>query len=90
MSYSRFSDSDAYILGTLHSLQCLACRLKPDEVKGPNPLTGETYTWFGEFNTNSRQGLLDHIAAHRREGHNIPIDVDVRLRKEIRDDGDAY
>lgn len=77
MSYCRFSDADAYIFDHVGlGLVCMACWLMP--VTGENNPFPDTFV-AGE----NIQKMLDHIEEHRDAGHNIPLDVDLMLRKEI-------
>lgn len=47
-------------------------------------ITWEEYALpVGPFET--AREILDHIAEHRAEGHNIPLDVDVRIMAEYPD-----
>ena len=73
MSYCRFLEADAYIVGTVRDgkpvIECCGCTLTGD---------GE----FPAFDTED--GMLAHIAEHRAAGHFIPAHVDERLNSEKR------
>lgn len=73
MAYCRFFDTDAYIYEHVGGfLICDMCALAPQR----------------SFTTQSRQGMLDHVAAHRAHGHDIPLAVDAALQQEIAQHGD--
>jgi hypothetical protein len=77
MSYCRFGTADAYIFDHANfGIVCMACALMP--VTGENDPFPDTFVAGYD-----RQKILDHIEDHREAGHNIPFDVDLRLRKEI-------
>lgn len=89
MSYCRFGDSDAYIYLGVNGFDCCGCALATRTAL-EHPYTdvlGLTHDFeyepVGPF-TTARQ-MLDHIAEHRAEGHDIPEDVDVRIMSEYPD-----
>ena len=89
MSYCRFGEADAYIYLGIYGLECCGCIMAPKE-KYPTPyvdmfgITWEEYSLpVGPFNT--AREMLDHIAEHRAQGHEIPTYVDERLKKDYPD-----
>lgn len=81
MAYARFSEtnSDVYVIGSFVALECMACRLTPDDAG-----------WFGTFTTNSRSAMLDHLHAHRHRKYKVPFHATRRLKREIKEEGDTY
>lgn len=79
MSYCRFFEADAYLIGTYDQdgakvIECVSCRLRADSPLADQfPASGQ-FTTYGE--------LLGHIGAHRNAGHRIPRDVDERILEE--------
>lgn len=79
MSYCRFGPgSNAYVIGTSDSLQCLSCRLMP------------VLEWYDIFVTNSRQAMIDHLQEHRQNKSKVPFSATRRLKREIKQFGDRY
>lgn len=68
MSYARFSDnSDVYVF--LHCngwLECCGCLLEPSHI-------------FQAFKTGD---MLQHLRAHQKAGHKVPMNCHYRLRRE--------
>jgi hypothetical protein len=83
MAFCRFGkDSDTYVIGTVESLQCLACRI-----------TGEPDSdgiRRGLFETKSRSGMASHLLDHRKQGFNVPQTAIMRLGRESEEWGDEY
>lgn len=85
MSYARFSDADVYVFMCVSGkLECCGCILQDREwVDDPTwPIFGGYLQAVGEeiptrFDTT--QGMVDHLAAHRRAGHDIPESIEARL-----------
>ncbi len=67
MSYCRFSEADAYIFASGDKIHCCWCML--DE--------------SGADFVGTEEEMLEHVAKHRAAGHDIPLDVDERLKQEI-------
>lgn len=89
MSYCRFGDSDAYIFMTYEGFDCCGCIMATRTAR-EHPYTDKLgfthefeYEPVGPFTTP--RAILDHIAEHRAEGHEIPADVDVRIMAEYPD-----
>lgn len=89
VSYCRFGDSDAYIYLGVDGLECCGCIMatrnaleKPyTDILG---ITHEfTYDPVGPFDT--AREMLNHIAEHRAEGHNIPEYVDIAIKEDYPD-----
>lgn len=77
MSYCRFTESDAYIFRNLKGeIECCACALMSLEI-------------YKSFYAYTEEEMLEHIAEHRSDGHDIPEFVDEQLKREIaeREDG---
>ena len=89
MSYCRFLEADAYIYLGVNGLECCGCIMAPKE-KYPTPyvdmfgITWEEYSLpVGPFNT--AREMLDHIAEHRAQGHDIPEYVDDAIKDDYPD-----
>lgn len=71
MSYCRFGEADAYIFAHIAGgYECCACLLSEVD--------------WGFVHVNTPEEMLNHIDKHRQEGHHIPLDVDERLRDEMK------
>lgn len=106
MSYCRTSqpDSDVYVIGSLHSLECLGTDAsdleQPDHeihtsndwanVDGKLVQLDTTHQFAGIWCTNSRKELIEHLLKHRERGDKVPDDVFIRLLEEINEVGDTY
>lgn len=78
MSYCRFGEADVYIYDDVyHGIICCLCSLI--DVEDDSERYGHNFVAGYD-----RQKMLDHIEDHRNAGHNIPYDVDLRLRKEMK------
>lgn len=80
MSYTRFFESDAYLVGShdqdgIKVVECVMCRLVEAPVARAAPSASPVFATYSD--------LLHHIAAHRAVGHRIPRHVDERIWKEI-------
>lgn len=89
MSYCRFSGADAYIYLGYRGLECCGCILAP-KTKLETPYVdslGLTHEYdtepIGPFTTAS--AMLEHINEHRAHGHDIPLDVDERIKEDFPD-----
>lgn len=88
MSYCRFSEADAYIFWSCaigheghenylpSAVECCSCALMPELPSG----------FHRSYRAPSFTAMLEHVAAHREAGHDIPLDVD----EELRQDRDTY
>ncbi len=79
MSYCRFVEADAYIFwsddvpgGHPSHLECMWCSLTPNGYRSSG----------GNYRASSFTSMLNHVAAHRRAGHNIPEYVDAELARD--------
>lgn len=89
MSYCRFGDSDAYIFMTDRGFDCCGC-IMATRIALEHPWTDRLgfthefdYEPVGPFTTP--RAMLDHIAEHRAQGHDISEDVDIRIMSEYPD-----
>lgn len=89
MSYCRFSGADAYIYLGTNGLECCGCIMATREAL-EQPYTdrlGITHEFYyepvGPFVT--AREMLDHIAEHRAEGHDIPEYVDTAIKEDFPD-----
>lgn len=89
MSYCRFGDNDAYIFMTYQGFDCCGCIMATRSAL-EHPWTDKLgfthefdYEPVGPFTT--ARAMLDHIAEHRAQGHQISADVDVRIMSEYPD-----
>lgn len=77
MAYARFIDSDIYIYSHISGyIYCQACWL--DE-------SPESY-FFKSVKLHTDQEIIDHLAKHREQGHDIPDD----LEQEILSDPERF
>lgn len=77
MAYSRFIDSDIYIYPSVMGyITCASCWLED---------SNGAY-FFKSINLYTDQEVIDHIALHRQQGHDVPID----LEQEILSDTDRF
>lgn len=88
MSYCRFIEADAYIFKSTRGLECCGCIHAP-KTKLEIPYT-DMFGLEHEYEYESvwfltAQEMLDHIAFHREQGDEIPLDVDERLYKDFPD-----
>ncbi len=98
-------DSDVYVIGTRNLLECFGAgwwleREKPlhDRIEVPDWTTENgylvrletTHESHASFTTTSRQGMINHLLAHRAAGHRVPDRALRRLRAEIEEEGDSY
>ena len=107
MSYCRSNgrDSDVYLIGTAHSLECFGAGWELEaespvhdrfmapswgRVDGEIVPTGEFHEAPKSYTTVSRSEMIDHLLAHRAAGHKVPDYAIERLQKEISEAGDAY
>jgi hypothetical protein len=84
MSYCRKNgeNSDLYVVGTGDAWECLGCSLIPKGERN-EAVWGLITSWFI---CDTRQEMLNHVLAHRAEGHKVPEKAIRRLRKEIREE----
>ena len=88
MSYCRFSDADAYIFQSTRGLECCGCFHAPRtklEVPYVDFLGLEHEYDYEPVWFLTAQEMLDHIAFHREQGDDIPLDVDERLKRDFPD-----
>ena len=77
MAYSRFFDSDIYIYpSTMGYITCASCWLED---------SNGAY-FFKSINLSTDQEVIDHVALHREQGHDVPNG----LEEEILSDTDRF
>ena len=86
MSYCRFLEADAYIYDDVyHGIICCACLLLDEGEMEYSEFFKMELPKMNHFVAGyDRQKMLDHIAEHRHVHHYIPLDVDERLKEEMK------
>lgn len=84
MAYCRWSEGDCYVYGSGQGMTCCSCRIMPE--CDSYDLAGNCLGHTGlheDYNTESKQEMLDHLLEHRKQGHQVPDSAITRLMREV-------